>query len=821
MKGVKLLGLMVVLILVMGYLPLGNLVVSGQVSEEVEVYREILIRVLGIPGIDTELRNRIEVLLDMDITTPEAAEEFLAEARAILSEVSTVVEREMDLTLTIEEGELELIIESSLELATEANALELSRNLSLALQLLEEGDLEGAKELVGDLLDDVGELRAIQSAVAVERAVVGALDNIPPDETAVEAILRAISNINRTMDILAGVVETLMETNASEEAILAVSMAIELLNQTSSILDSVATLVNMTGIPERALDITLNVVFNRIAEKALDLREEIEELESKIVAIEVTLNLSLDNERELLLNASILLDEVEAYISAGNMEEAMRLITHVEVLVDRVESMIDVYEDALEEHAEAGGYLPEFVLERFNDLEEEYNHNLEILIQLYNIAVQLNLTMLIDVLVEANATMADVSVLIDEISVLIDNEEYSEALTLISMAEAKLEYVENLLDNIRDVVGTAHEVIGEISEKLDDLREEIEELRETVLTELSGPVLDVAIEKLDELNETLSELYAMMAEGRVRDVGEDISKALETLELLEEMLYEIIEYVDEVDSLRARIMELREIHEGIVDIQFMLDNADELLNLTISIMVDALVNMDMELLVEAGQNLELALEIVSQVEERGVERHLVRFVIVDLEDTSVATATILLDGQVFGNGDTEFLLEGTYTISVGSLPEGYAFVEWRVEGDIEIEDSSAATTTIEVHGEGVVILVLEKTGGEEQVFTVTFYIYDTEGNVIYDATILFNGEEVGYGDVVEVAVGEYTLEVGSLPEGYIFVSWSIEGGASVDNPFDPETSVEISGNVVITMIIQKVQPSPVDSGDTGDTLNLI
>jgi len=85
----------------------------------------------------------------------------------------------------------------------------------------------------------------------------------------------------------------------------------------------------------------------------------------------------------------------------------------------------------------------------------------------------------------------------------------------------------------------------------------------------------------------------------------------------------------------------------------------------------------------------------------------------------------------------------------------------------------------------------------QQAYTVSFYILDSAGSAVSDATIVFNGASYSHGQSTSVAAGSYPLSTGTIPSGYSFSQWENGGGVTVAS--STSTTATVSGSGSITM----------------------
>ena len=110
----------------------------------------------------------------------------------------------------------------------------------------------------------------------------------------------------------------------------------------------------------------------------------------------------------------------------------------------------------------------------------------------------------------------------------------------------------------------------------------------------------------------------------------------------------------------------------------------------------------------------------------------------------------------------------------------------------------------------------------QESYTISFYVKDTQGNIVSEATLVFNGVEHHHGEKIDAQAGTYSLSIGTIPSGYKFSNWSTSGDISIENPSTSSTTAIVNGDGNITMILNRiviisnltVKPQKVNPGET-------
>ena len=799
MKATKVAGITIILMLVVSMLPMVVTDVRGQSSEELEIYKAILSRALELPDLPSDLREKIGEILKSEPKTAEEALKLIDIAKSVLKEVEKVVEKRSEIGKVVEQKKLTLVITVLIDIAKDVNATSLVNVLSEALDVANKGDVKRAREILSKVIRNVEAIKVQMCSEAMEKSVVITFEHVSTGKAAVNAIIRAISNINMTIEVLKAVKEKLLQTNASETAINALERVVDTLNSTTEILESVIEIVQTAGVEEKVGNITQTVAINRIIGDVKELKDDINELLNKTIILEQQLNMTLSDVRDILSEASALLNKTESLALTGDVGEAVRALAHAKSLVKSAEKILEKYEKLLEEQLRKEGELREYVIDKLVELNETYQELLSEAEDLYERAVSINATNVLNVLRNANETLSEVLEIINEIEVKVEQTSYEEALALINKAEEKIKAIEKLLSKAEDLLNTVLETVKEILNKIDDLREELDELKDEVEELLSSDVLNKTLEKIDELQRCLDEAEALAKSGNVKEAGKIIKEVKELIKQLENCIDKVSELLDEIEDLKDRIEELREEYQDNEYVQKILDEAEKLLDKAVSALEEAIEKISMKPLKEARDAIKRVEGILREIEEE----HIVKFEVVDSEGNIVPRATIVFDGEDYHTGQATRKVIGTYDLEVGEIPDEYTFDHWESKGDVTIESVTSPSTKATVEGDCKIILVLKKSLPEEKKYTITFYVRDTEGNPVANANIVFDGEVFYDENTTEKPAGEYVLKVGYIPEGYSFEHWKGDGKIIIKKPKDSETSVIIKGNASITMVLKK------------------
>lgn len=798
MKGLKAIGLAIILIIILSIVPVESIRGEEQQIQTVDFYKIILSRALDIPDLSPELKEKINNLLASKPKTAEEIRRFMEQAKDILKEVEKIVEVKIEVSDVIEQRKLTLVITTLISIARNANATILVKSLSKAMEMVKKGDIKGAKNILSTSLRDIEEIRVKWCSEAVERSAVKAFERIPTNETAIGAIMMAITNINMTIDVLKTLKERLIQINASESAIEALEKAMDLLNSTTMILGSVAEIVRIAGAESRAGNITKAVAVKKILNEISELEEDVSELLNKTEVLEQQLNITLSGVKDILSEAMIMLNETESLAAAGKVGEAMRMLTHIKSLIKSVERTLERYEKMLEEQLRRKGKLREYIIEKLEGLNETYQELLLRYEGLYKYAVEINATQVLNLLVEVNNTLNNLSKIIIEIHIKIENEAYEDAVALIDRAKSIIKVVDKLLDRAEDLLSTVLEIVEEILEAIDELREELEDLREEAEELFTDELLEIALEKINELINYLNNAENLAKTGNIDEAGRIVREIRGIIIQLGDCIDVVGELLEKIMDLRGKIDDLREKYQDNEEIQKKLDEAERLLDDALSELKEAIKNIVREPIIKAKKIIMEVEHIIEKIEET----YRVKFKIIDSKGRPILMATVIFDEEEYHHGGITYKPAGTYDLEVGEIPEGYLFDHWESEGDIIIKDASSSTTEAVVNGEGNIILILKEKPAEEK-YTITFYIKDVDGNPVAEATIIFDEEEYHYGDTTEISKGKYPLRAGDIPEEYSFKGWISEGDIIIMKPNSMETEVVVNGDGAITMVLGK------------------
>jgi len=797
MKSVKIVGLTLIVLMLISMMPLNNIHAESQVNIKVKIYKDILNRALSLPYLTPDIKKEIQDILNMQPKTPEEISNMISKANSVLNEISRLAEGRSDIGKMIEESRVTVIINILIDIAREANETEAVSNLTSALKMVNKGNLEGAKSILAMEMKHIENIKMQRSSKALEETVTNMLQSLSSNKTAVEAVIKAISNVNITISILENVKTRLIKTNASENAIKAIDRAIANLNTTTAILESVAKVVETAGVSKKAGNITKSIASSWILDDIKDLRIDINKLLNETTVIEVNLNISLSNIKDILINASNLLNQSESLVKEEYIGKALGILAHVKVVIKSVEKVLEKYKETMEKSLEEKGKLKEYVEEEFKELMKCYNESLSEYKYLYNSSISLNSTEALKHLIEANKTLSEVTSIIVEIEVYINQSSYDNALKLINKAESKLSSLSKIFNKVEDILKIVKKTVEEIIDEIKDLKEELNELVNYANSTLSGSVLNITIEKIVGLENKLDEALMLAENGSIEHAGMIIKSIKFKTSNLTKCVEKVGDVFKEILNLNETISELMKKYSGSKEAMKNIMKAMKLLNQSRSMCITAIVKININVL----KNVEKILKNIKNMLESLTENNRIMFMAVDTMGRPVWNATIVFGGDEYYSGEVAFKPNGTYTLETGVIPSGYTFAYWKAKGDVKIDDYTSNSTNATIYGDSMIIMVLNRTVSKE--YTINFYVKDIEGNIIENATIVFNGTEYYNGNSTKVPIGEYSIKVGAVPDGYKFSHWMSMGKVIIKNPMSKETKVIIRGDGSITMILSK------------------
>jgi len=144
------------------------------------------------------------------------------------------------------------------------------------------------------------------------------------------------------------------------------------------------------------------------------------------------------------------------------------------------------------------------------------------------------------------------------------------------------------------------------------------------------------------------------------------------------------------------------------------------------------------------------------------------------------------------------LASGNYTIQFVPTNSSNLFLWWEFSGNIIPYNSTRSVTTLRVLGDGTLtaVYILKPTPPVNASITLnSLEAFSTPpGNL---GTIQLGQTNFMLPNSTTVLTGTYFLEY-TPAAGYAFLNWTTTGGVTVQDPTSPTTSVNITGNAVIT-----------------------
>jgi len=798
MRMVKLASIALLTLMILSMIPVNAVYPEDEDHATLTVYKMLLERALEIPNLPSGIRNKIVNILNTSPESPEDEARLIRESIEILHEVENYVEVNLDIHTFIEVGRLSYTADVLSKYAEIYNRSEIIQELKHVDELIKEGEVETAKKLLVNITSHIESMKVEKASKLVKESIMHIFGKVYYNEVPAEALTEVVSNINDTIEILCIVKNRLIMVNASEEAVEAVEEAIKILYNVHDILENVAIIVKDTHLYNRVGNITRDLTGRRIERRIEEIRVRIEILLNESIYIEESLNITLDHAKNLLYNASNILDQADDYLKSGDYLNALKLVSKAESIVDRLAEEIKEY---TMKYLEYRGYNKEDILDKYNKLYSHFEGLSREFNKLYNFSLELNSTKALNILIEVNVTLNNISSLFIKISIAINNSEYKYACQLLDEAEDLIEYAESMLGEVKDILDAREAAYKELMEEVNELRNILIELNESVSEVFPSKLINITVSKLIELNNTLS-----VAEECI--LGGDISKASELIQTVKVSIEKLGKCIDEstklvliLDEFKDEIKELRDEYKDVKFIQELLDKAEEMIDKAIDIISKCIKEVNYEILKEVYSIIKKISEIIDRIS--GVEINVINFKVLDENNIPVLNASIVFNGTVYFTDEFTKCLDGEYIIEVGSIPPNYVFDRWEAIGDIEIHEPRLNVTTADIHGDGVIIMRLRKTVSTGNLYRIEFHVIDSLGEPVSNASIVFNESEYYNEDYVKVPEGNYTLSIGSVPEGYTFLKWVSIGFIDIEDEDSNETIVHVYGNGVITLVLKR------------------
>ncbi len=798
MRMVKLASIALLTLMILSMIPVNAVYPEDKDHAILSMYKKLLERALEIPNLPDNIRNKIVNILNTSPASPEDEAKLIRESIEVLHEVEVYVEVNLNISEFIEVGRLSYTADVLSKYAEVYNRSEIIQELKHVDELIKKGEVEAAKKRLMNITSHIESIKVEKASKLVKEFIMHIFGEVYYNETPADALARVLSNINNTIQVLHTVKLRLITVNASEEAVEAIEEAMKTLHDVYDIIENVIVVVKDTHLYNRVGNITRDLTGRSIGRRIKEIRIRIEILLNESIYIEENLNITLGHIKNILYNASSILDQVEDYLDSGDYLNALELVSKVESIVDRIEEEIKEY---TVKYLEYSGYNREYVLEKYIKLYRHFEVLLKESNKLYNVSLELNSIEALNILIEVNITLNNISRIFIKVSVAINNSEYRYACQLLDETEELIEYVESMLGEVKNILDAREAASKELLEEVNELRSILIELNESVSAVFPGKLINITISKLIELNNTLSEAEEFILSG-------DISKASELIQTVKVSIEKLGKCIDEstklaliLDEFKDEIKELREEYKDVKFIQELLDKAEEMIDEAIDIICRCIKEVNYEILKEVYSIIKKISEIIDRIS--GVEINVINFEVLDENNIPVLNASIVFNGTVYYTGESTKCLDGKYIIEVGSIPPNYIFDRWEAIGDIEVHEPRSNATTADIHGDGIIIMRLRKPVSTGNLYRIEFHVIDSLGESVSNASILFNGSEYYSGDHVKVPEGNYTISVGSIPEGYAFLKWVSIGFIDIEDENSNETIAHVYGDGVITLVLKR------------------
>jgi len=170
--------------------------------------------------------------------------------------------------------------------------------------------------------------------------------------------------------------------------------------------------------------------------------------------------------------------------------------------------------------------------------------------------------------------------------------------------------------------------------------------------------------------------------------------------------------------------------------------------------------------------------------------------------------TIRLENTTYTLPNTTTTTNRPYTIEY-TAADGYAFINWTITGNIQIQNPYSQTTVITPNGDGT-ITAYYTARTPPALFTVMLSSRDYSGVSVNLGSVVLAGSQYSLPWLVPgLAAGDYALQYVPVNSSYVFLWWEQSGSVIPANSNTSLTTLSILGDGNLTAVYRAVSTPPV------------
>ncbi len=594
-------------------------------------------RSLNASIIPEDLRNRVQALISISTEkirsmAVDQLEKLVSEENTVYHELTNILEKTTpsNVTITVIKTIVNQII-TSLNKTLATHDKELVHELYINItKVIETGNTVKIISVVNEVDNIAKIVHARKFAETVEVMSLQAVNTTITAKNLEEAyklMIKALHELNKTVDILRIIKQSLPASNMTKEisvsidlALMHASQALKLLEQTIPIIKVYVdtNVTNNTTTVKKAVERTVNATLQEIIARLRSLNKTLERLREEATKTNNTKLLELVNKTmgqyRIMVRLTIRAEEM---IKSGNLTGALKLMAEIKTMLHEAWSTLE---------KSATKYMIENVKEKLKELkmriEEAESHLNKVLEE----AKKCGCSEALNMTKQAAKMLGEAKKLYNELERMAENGEINVTIMVqtINKIESIIIQVNITITTAEGVIETVKKIKIDIEKEINDTIKTLKEFNKTLvsLMKMAQKINATQAEKIiTELNKTLQQALRMVEEanktlqqGNVTDAAKMLNMVKDMIKKIEKKMEEIRNMIKQLEEkakqeLEKMINDMRkDINETMTRIRKLYSEAEEL-NATNA---EKLLNQSRELLMNASKLLDDAEKLLRE-----------------------------------------------------------------------------------------------------------------------------------------------------------------------------------------------------------------
>jgi len=617
--------------------PVTNTTVLRSQALLLKIMIERAYRSLNASAIPSDLRVKVEEITNVSIRkintmTADQLERLVATETNVYHELTSILEKTTppNMMITVIKTIVNQIIKNlneTLPLHEKELVHELYINIT---KVIETGNTVKIITIVHEVDNIAKIIHAKEFAQTIETISVQTVNTTIAAKNIEEAykmIIKALHELNKTVDILRMIKQSLHNTNLTKEIAVSIDLALTHASQALMLLEQTVPIIKVyvetnvttnTATVKLMLEKTVNVTLQEIKARLRNLNQTLEKLRQQAIKTNNTKLLELVNETmklyKLMLNLTV---QAEEMIRNGNLTGALRVMAEIKTMLREAWGMIT---------KNASKYMAEDIMEKLKEIKARIMETQEKLEKVMQEAKKCGCSDAVNMTIQADEMLEEAMKLYKELEKMAASGQVNVTVALeimnkidsiivqvnitITTAEGVIETVKTVKINLEKEINQTIQVIRQYNKTLAKMLETAQKLNATQAEkalEMLNKTLQQAMQMVEEANKTLQQGNVTEAAKIISMVKNMIKKIEDKMKDIEKMIQEIMEKIKK--DLEQMISNMRKnINQTMIKIDRLYIKAEKL-NVTDAM---KLLNQSRQLLVNASRLLDEAEKMLEE-----------------------------------------------------------------------------------------------------------------------------------------------------------------------------------------------------------------